>query len=206
MMSSRESRPADENVRLGERHGEPERRRGADDQRERILSRQVGADEPAHRQDAEVDAGKKQHHAEIASTAPAANCKKSASGASTNAICSTTVRSTSGPTARSTSSSLAPNRASIRKSCVPSHAWNGRVGPVTFRPMSTFSLGDFYQKNRRVVIWAVLFGILWLMRRAIEAQASIALINTLLTTADVLHDVLGSPFREPARRRRRAPA
>lgn len=30
--------------------------------------------------------------------------------------------------------------------------------------MSTFSLGEFYQKNRRVVIWAVLFGVLWLMR------------------------------------------
>lgn len=43
-------------------------------------------------------------------------------------------------------------------------SWNGRVGPATFRPMSTFSLGEFYQKNRRVVIWAVLFGILWLMR------------------------------------------
>lgn len=30
--------------------------------------------------------------------------------------------------------------------------------------MSTFSLNDFYQRNRRFVIWAILFGLLWLLR------------------------------------------
>ena len=30
--------------------------------------------------------------------------------------------------------------------------------------MSTFSLNEFYQRNRRVVIWAILFGLLWLLR------------------------------------------
>ena len=30
--------------------------------------------------------------------------------------------------------------------------------------MSTFSLSEFYQRNRRFVIWAVLFGLLWLLR------------------------------------------
>src|SRR5262249_12962630 len=31
-------------------------------------------------------------------------------------------------------------------------------------PMSTFSLNEFYQRNRRVVIWAILFLLLWLLR------------------------------------------
>ena len=30
--------------------------------------------------------------------------------------------------------------------------------------MSTFSLNDLYQRNRRFVIWAILFGLLWLLR------------------------------------------
>ena len=30
--------------------------------------------------------------------------------------------------------------------------------------MSTFSLDEFYQRNRRVVIWVILFALLWLMR------------------------------------------
>ncbi len=30
--------------------------------------------------------------------------------------------------------------------------------------MTTFSLNEFYQRNRRVVIWAILFGLLWLLR------------------------------------------
>lgn len=30
--------------------------------------------------------------------------------------------------------------------------------------MSTFSLNEFYQRNRRIVIWAILFGLLWLLR------------------------------------------
>lgn len=30
--------------------------------------------------------------------------------------------------------------------------------------MSTFSVNEFYQRNRRVVIWAILFGLLWLLR------------------------------------------
>jgi predicted PurR-regulated permease PerM len=30
--------------------------------------------------------------------------------------------------------------------------------------VSTFSLNEFYQRNRRVVIWAILFGLLWLLR------------------------------------------
>ncbi|HET7131589.1 MAG TPA: AI-2E family transporter, partial [Gammaproteobacteria bacterium] len=30
--------------------------------------------------------------------------------------------------------------------------------------MSTFSLNEFYQRNRRVVIWAILFLLLWLLR------------------------------------------
>lgn len=30
--------------------------------------------------------------------------------------------------------------------------------------MSAFSLGEFYQRNRRAVIWAILFGLLWLLR------------------------------------------
>ena len=30
--------------------------------------------------------------------------------------------------------------------------------------MSTFSLNEFYQRNRRVVIWVILFGLLWLLR------------------------------------------
>jgi predicted PurR-regulated permease PerM len=30
--------------------------------------------------------------------------------------------------------------------------------------VSTFSLNEFYQRNRRFVIWAILFGLLWLLR------------------------------------------
>ena len=30
--------------------------------------------------------------------------------------------------------------------------------------MTAFSLNEFYQRNRRVVIWAILFGLLWLLR------------------------------------------
>ena len=30
--------------------------------------------------------------------------------------------------------------------------------------MSTFSLNEFYQRNRRVIIWVILFGLLWLLR------------------------------------------
>ncbi len=30
--------------------------------------------------------------------------------------------------------------------------------------MSTFSLNEFYQRNRRIVIWVILFGLLWLLR------------------------------------------
>jgi predicted PurR-regulated permease PerM len=30
--------------------------------------------------------------------------------------------------------------------------------------VSTFSLSEFYQRNRRFVIWAILFGLLWLLR------------------------------------------
>jgi predicted PurR-regulated permease PerM len=30
--------------------------------------------------------------------------------------------------------------------------------------VSTFSLNEFYQRNRRIVIWAILFGLLWLFR------------------------------------------
>ena len=30
--------------------------------------------------------------------------------------------------------------------------------------MSAFSLNEFYQRNRRVVIWVILFGLLWLLR------------------------------------------
>jgi predicted PurR-regulated permease PerM len=30
--------------------------------------------------------------------------------------------------------------------------------------VSTFSVNEFYQRNRRVVIWAILFGLLWLLR------------------------------------------
>lgn len=30
--------------------------------------------------------------------------------------------------------------------------------------MTTFSVNEFYQRNRRVVIWAILFGLLWLLR------------------------------------------
>src|SRR5690606_29688777 len=30
--------------------------------------------------------------------------------------------------------------------------------------MTAFSLTEFYQRNRRVVIWAILFGLLWLLR------------------------------------------
>jgi predicted PurR-regulated permease PerM len=30
--------------------------------------------------------------------------------------------------------------------------------------VSAFSLNEFYQRNRRVVIWAILFGLLWLLR------------------------------------------
>ena len=30
--------------------------------------------------------------------------------------------------------------------------------------MSTFSVYEFYQRNRRLVIWAILFGLLWLLR------------------------------------------
>ena len=30
--------------------------------------------------------------------------------------------------------------------------------------MSTFSVNEFYQRNRRLVIWAILFGLLWLLR------------------------------------------
>lgn len=31
-------------------------------------------------------------------------------------------------------------------------------------PMTAFSVNEFYQRNRRVVIWAILFGLLWLLR------------------------------------------
>ena len=30
--------------------------------------------------------------------------------------------------------------------------------------MSTFSVSEFYQRNRRLVIWAILFGLLWMLR------------------------------------------
>ena len=30
--------------------------------------------------------------------------------------------------------------------------------------MSAFSVNEFYQRNRRLVIWAILFGLLWLLR------------------------------------------
>jgi predicted PurR-regulated permease PerM len=30
--------------------------------------------------------------------------------------------------------------------------------------VSTFSLNEFYQRNRRIVIWVILFGLLWLLR------------------------------------------
>ncbi|MCP5143503.1 MAG: hypothetical protein H6978_01635 [Gammaproteobacteria bacterium] len=30
--------------------------------------------------------------------------------------------------------------------------------------MSTFSLDEFYQRNRRIVIWVILFALLWLVR------------------------------------------
>jgi predicted PurR-regulated permease PerM len=30
--------------------------------------------------------------------------------------------------------------------------------------VSTFSLNEFYQRNRRVIIWVILFGLLWLLR------------------------------------------
>ena len=30
--------------------------------------------------------------------------------------------------------------------------------------MSAFSLQEFYQRNRRVVIWVILFALLWLLR------------------------------------------
>jgi predicted PurR-regulated permease PerM len=38
-------------------------------------------------------------------------------------------------------------------------------GPIPYTvPVSAFSLNEFYQRNRRVVIWAILFGLLWLLR------------------------------------------
>ena len=30
--------------------------------------------------------------------------------------------------------------------------------------VSAFSVNEFYQRNRRVVIWVILFGLLWLLR------------------------------------------
>ena len=30
--------------------------------------------------------------------------------------------------------------------------------------MSAFSASEFYQRNRRLVIWAILFGLLWMLR------------------------------------------
>lgn len=34
----------------------------------------------------------------------------------------------------------------------------------TSQAVSTFSLNEFYQRNRRIVIWVILFGLLWLLR------------------------------------------
>jgi predicted PurR-regulated permease PerM len=39
-----------------------------------------------------------------------------------------------------------------------------RGAPYTSGRVSTFSLSEFYQRNRRFVIWAILFGLLWLLR------------------------------------------
>jgi predicted PurR-regulated permease PerM len=39
-----------------------------------------------------------------------------------------------------------------------------RLNLYTSRAVSTFSLNEFYQRNRRVVIWVILFGLLWLLR------------------------------------------
>ena len=30
--------------------------------------------------------------------------------------------------------------------------------------MAAFSFNEFYQRNRRIVIWVILFGLLWLLR------------------------------------------
>jgi predicted PurR-regulated permease PerM len=52
--------------------------------------------------------------------------------------------------------------------------------------VSTFSLNEFYQRNRRVVIWAILFGLLWLLR---EFFAVVFLSFVLAIVAAPLSDL-----------------
>lgn len=60
--------------------------------------------------------------------------------------------------------------------------------------MSTFSLNEFYQRNRRVVIWVILFGLLWLLRDFF----SVVFLTFVLA-------IIAAPLAELARRRARMP-
>jgi predicted PurR-regulated permease PerM len=40
----------------------------------------------------------------------------------------------------------------------------GHRESLYYDAVSTFSLNEFYQRNRRIVIWVILFGLLWLLR------------------------------------------
>jgi predicted PurR-regulated permease PerM len=60
--------------------------------------------------------------------------------------------------------------------------------------VSTFSLNEFYQRNRRVVIWVILFGLLWLLRDFF----SVVFLTFVLA-------IIAAPLAELARRRARMP-
>lgn len=60
--------------------------------------------------------------------------------------------------------------------------------------MSTFSLNEFYQRNRRIVIWAILFGLLWLLR---DFFAVVFLSFVLAIVAAPMADVGIRRFRLP---------
>jgi predicted PurR-regulated permease PerM len=60
--------------------------------------------------------------------------------------------------------------------------------------VSTFSLNEFYQRNRRVVIWAILFGLLWLLRDFF----SVVFLTFVLA-------IIAAPLAELATRRARLP-
>jgi predicted PurR-regulated permease PerM len=60
--------------------------------------------------------------------------------------------------------------------------------------VSTFSLNEFYQRNRRVVIWVILFGLLWLLRDFF----SVVFLTFVLA-------IIAAPLAELARRRAKMP-
>src|SRR5690606_18560566 len=60
--------------------------------------------------------------------------------------------------------------------------------------MSTFSLDEFYQRNRRVVIWVILFALLWLMRDFF----GVVFLSFVLA-------IIAAPMAEAGRRRLKLP-